>query len=123
MTFFIGRLESWLADFLVAPASIVSPSGIVGFFQIWSFQLLASSDEAVSGDLSCYKSIVGGVTLHSFSGIGLGKEPAEDVIKRIRKNGVCAARKSSRLSSQVLRRNYTHISGTERCLCVKSRRE
>ncbi|KAH3975741.1 hypothetical protein HBI56_084300 [Parastagonospora nodorum] len=29
---------------------------------------------------------VGGVTLHSFSGIGLGKEPAEDLIKKIRRN-------------------------------------
>lgn len=29
---------------------------------------------------------IGGVTLHSFSGIGLGKEPAEDLIKKIRRN-------------------------------------
>ena len=29
---------------------------------------------------------VGGVTLHSFSGIGLGKEKAEDLVKKIRKN-------------------------------------
>ena len=29
---------------------------------------------------------IGGVTLHSFSGIGLGKEPAEDLVKKIRKN-------------------------------------
>lgn len=29
---------------------------------------------------------IGGVTLHSFSGIGLGKEPAEDLVKKIRRN-------------------------------------
>ncbi|CAI6332698.1 unnamed protein product [Periconia digitata] len=29
---------------------------------------------------------IGGVTLHSFAGIGLGKEPAEDLIKKIRRN-------------------------------------
>ena len=29
---------------------------------------------------------VGGVTLHSFSGIGLGKEAAEELVKKIRKN-------------------------------------
>ncbi len=29
---------------------------------------------------------VGGVTLHSFAGIGLGKEPAKDLVKKIRKN-------------------------------------
>lgn len=29
---------------------------------------------------------VSGVTLHSFAGIGLGKEPAEDLIKKIKKN-------------------------------------
>lgn len=29
---------------------------------------------------------IGGVTLHSFAGIGLGKEPAEDLVKKIRRN-------------------------------------
>ncbi|KAF2746215.1 hypothetical protein M011DRAFT_404852 [Sporormia fimetaria CBS 119925] len=29
---------------------------------------------------------IGGVTLHSFSGIGLGKEPAEELVKKIRRN-------------------------------------
>ena len=29
---------------------------------------------------------IGGVTIHSFSGIGLGKEPAEDLVKKIRRN-------------------------------------
>lgn len=29
---------------------------------------------------------IGGVTLHSFSGIGLGKESAEDLVKKIRRN-------------------------------------
>lgn len=29
---------------------------------------------------------IGGVTLHSFSGIGLGKEPVEDLVKKIRRN-------------------------------------
>ena len=29
---------------------------------------------------------VSGITLHSFAGIGLGKEPAEDLIKKIKKN-------------------------------------
>lgn len=29
---------------------------------------------------------IGGVTLHSFSGIGLGKEPTEDLVKKIRRN-------------------------------------
>ena len=29
---------------------------------------------------------IGGVTLHSFSGIGLGKEPAEDLVKKIKRN-------------------------------------
>lgn len=29
---------------------------------------------------------IGGVTIHSFAGIGLGKEPAEDLVKKIRRN-------------------------------------
>jgi ATP-dependent DNA helicase PIF1 len=29
---------------------------------------------------------IGGVTLHSFAGIGLGKEPVEDLVKKIRRN-------------------------------------
>ena len=29
---------------------------------------------------------IGGVTLHSFAGIGLGKEPAQDLVKKIKKN-------------------------------------
>lgn len=29
---------------------------------------------------------IGGVTLHSFAGIGLGKESAEDLVKKIKKN-------------------------------------
>ena len=29
---------------------------------------------------------IGGVTLHSFSGIGLGKQPSADLVKRIKKN-------------------------------------
>ena len=29
---------------------------------------------------------IGGVTLHSFAGIGLGKEPAEELIKRVKRN-------------------------------------
>lgn len=29
---------------------------------------------------------IGGVTLHSFAGIGLGKEPAEELVKKIKKN-------------------------------------
>lgn len=35
---------------------------------------------------------IGGVTLHSFSGIGLGKEPAKDLIKKIKKNAKARSR-------------------------------
>ena len=42
---------------------------------------------------------VGGVTLHSFSGIGLGKEPAEELVKKIKKN---AKAKNRWMRTQVL---------------------
>jgi ATP-dependent DNA helicase PIF1 len=29
---------------------------------------------------------IGGVTIHSFAGIGLGIEPAEELVKKIKKN-------------------------------------
>jgi ATP-dependent DNA helicase PIF1 len=29
---------------------------------------------------------IGGVTLHSFSGVGLGREPVSDLVRRIKKN-------------------------------------
>ena len=35
---------------------------------------------------------VGGVTLHSFSGIGLGKEDAKELIKRVKKNSKARTR-------------------------------
>ena len=38
---------------------------------------------ASTGLAACH---VSGVTLHSFAGIGLGREPAEDLIKKIKKN-------------------------------------
>jgi len=35
---------------------------------------------------------IGGVTLHSFAGIGLGKESAEELVKKVRKNQKARAR-------------------------------
>lgn len=35
---------------------------------------------------------VGGVTLHSFGGIGLGKEPAKELVRKIKRNGKARTR-------------------------------
>lgn len=43
----------------------------------------------VAGIAACN---IGGVTIHSFAGIGLGKEPVDALVTRIRKNKKASAR-------------------------------
>lgn len=48
-----------------------------------------SRNDAYKGIAACN---IGGVTVHSFAGIGLGIEPAEDLVVKIKKNKKSATR-------------------------------
>jgi ATP-dependent DNA helicase PIF1 len=58
-----------------------------GFVVITSYSLICSC--YIAGIAACN---IGGVTIHSFAGIGLGTENAEDLASKVRKNKKASAR-------------------------------